>query len=141
MKRAEFLKKGLIAGAAVAAAPVILKTSKVEAKNSTYNKLMQQVGFNHLPNEERKTMNSVIHKASSRGHADHGWLNSHHSFSFANYYNPERMNFGVLRVLNDDSVCRRQRIRNPPSRQYGNRLNSIVGRPGTQGFHGNGLSD
>jgi len=105
MKRAEFLKKGLIAGAAVAAAPVILKTSKVEAKNSTYNKLMQQVGFNHLPNEERKTMNSVIHKASSRGHADHGWLNSHHSFSFANYYNPERMNFGVLRVLNDDSVA------------------------------------
>ncbi|MCT4561068.1 MAG: pirin family protein [Crocinitomicaceae bacterium] len=49
-------------------------------------------------------MNSVIHRATSRGHANHGWLNSHHTFSFANYYNPERMNFGVLRVLNDDQV-------------------------------------
>ncbi|MEQ8324338.1 MAG: pirin family protein [Vicingaceae bacterium] len=49
-------------------------------------------------------MNSVIHKASSRGHANHGWLDSHHTFSFANYYNPERIHFGVLRVLNDDVV-------------------------------------
>jgi quercetin 2,3-dioxygenase len=47
---------------------------------------------------------TVLHKASSRGFADHGWLKSYHTFSFANYYNPERMNFGVLRVLNDDSV-------------------------------------
>ena len=46
----------------------------------------------------------VLHKADTRGHANHGWLKSHHSFSFANYYNPERMNFGVLRVLNDDQV-------------------------------------
>ena len=52
-----------------------------------------------------KTMKSVLHKASTRGHANHGWLDSHHSFSFANYYNPERMNFGVLRVLNDDIVA------------------------------------
>jgi len=50
-------------------------------------------------------MNSVLHKASTRGHANHGWLDSHHSFSFANYYNPERVNFGVLRVLNDDIVA------------------------------------
>lgn len=49
-------------------------------------------------------MNAVIHKAETRGHANHGWLNSHHTFSFANYRNPERMNFGVLRVLNDDVV-------------------------------------
>ena len=48
--------------------------------------------------------NTVLHKADSRGFADHGWLKSHHTFSFANYYNPERMHFGVLRVLNDDYV-------------------------------------
>jgi quercetin 2,3-dioxygenase len=47
---------------------------------------------------------TVIHKADSRGKADHGWLKSYHSFSFANYYNPSRMHFGVLRVLNDDEV-------------------------------------
>lgn len=49
--------------------------------------------------------NSVLHKADTRGLADHGWLNSHHTFSFAHYYNPERMHFGVLRVLNDDIVA------------------------------------
>lgn len=47
----------------------------------------------------------IIHKAETRGIANHGWLNSRHSFSFANYYNPERMNFGVLRVLNDDIIA------------------------------------
>jgi quercetin 2,3-dioxygenase len=49
-------------------------------------------------------MKTVLHKAESRGHAYHGWLDSHHTFSFANYYNPERIHFGVLRVLNDDVV-------------------------------------
>jgi redox-sensitive bicupin YhaK (pirin superfamily) len=49
-------------------------------------------------------MEKVIHKAEDRGHANHGWLDAHHSFSFANYYNPERTRFGVLRVLNDDII-------------------------------------
>lgn len=47
---------------------------------------------------------TVLHTANSRGAADHGWLKSFHSFSFAGYYNPERINFGALRVLNDDFV-------------------------------------
>src|SRR2546430_9955914 len=50
-------------------------------------------------------MKSFIHKAATRGHANHGWLDSWHSFSFAGYYNPERIHFGTLRVLNDDSVA------------------------------------
>ncbi|MEC7265156.1 MAG: pirin family protein [Bacteroidota bacterium] len=49
-------------------------------------------------------MKTVLHKANTRGHANHGWLDSHHTFSFAGYQNPERMHFGVLRVLNDDQV-------------------------------------
>lgn len=49
-------------------------------------------------------MKTVYHPAGSRGHANHGWLDTYHSFSFANYQNRERMNFGVLRVLNDDTV-------------------------------------
>lgn len=49
-------------------------------------------------------MKTVKHTAESRGKADHGWLKSHHSFSFAGYFNPQRMNFGALRVLNDDIV-------------------------------------
>ncbi|NJX16321.1 pirin family protein [Tamlana crocina] len=49
-------------------------------------------------------MKKVIHKSDTRGFANHGWLKSHHTFSFAGYQNPERMNFGVLRVLNDDVV-------------------------------------
>ena len=48
---------------------------------------------------------TVLHKADTRGHADHGWLNAYHSFSFASWYNPERVQFGALRVLNDDTVA------------------------------------
>ena len=64
------------------------------------------VGFNHLPNKQAIIMaNTILHPADTRGDANHGWLHSKHTFSFANYYNPDRMHFGVLRVLNDDTVA------------------------------------
>jgi hypothetical protein len=111
MDRKKFIKKALITAAGVASGNALVKAEKT----STYDKLMAQipanpalsgqVGFNHLPNNEIKTMKSVLHKADTRGKAFHGWLESYHSFSFANYYNPERVHFGVLRVLNDDRVA------------------------------------
>ena len=49
-------------------------------------------------------MRVVVDKAQSRGYANHGWLKTHHTFSFANYYKPERDHYGMLGVLNDDCV-------------------------------------
>lgn len=49
-------------------------------------------------------MKTTLYRASSRGHANHGWLDSYHTFSFANYFNPNRIHFGALRVVNDDIV-------------------------------------
>jgi quercetin 2,3-dioxygenase len=48
---------------------------------------------------------TILHKSETRGDANHGWLHSRHTFSFADYYNPEREHFGALRVLNDDTVA------------------------------------
>jgi redox-sensitive bicupin YhaK (pirin superfamily) len=49
-------------------------------------------------------MNTILHKSNTRGHVDYGWLNTFYTFSFANYFDPKRVNFGKLRVLNDDTV-------------------------------------
>jgi len=49
-------------------------------------------------------MKKTIYRAGDRGHANHGWLDAHHSFSFTNYYDPSKIRFGVLRVLNDDII-------------------------------------
>lgn len=102
MDRKDFLKKSTLGAAALALGVSLPK----KAEASTYDKLMHQVGFNHMPNADAEaTPNSVVHRANTRGYADRGWLKATHSFSFANYYNPERMNFGVLRVLNDDIIA------------------------------------
>ncbi|WP_338733880.1 pirin family protein [Mangrovimonas cancribranchiae] len=50
-------------------------------------------------------MKTIIHKADTRGFANHGWLQANHSFSFAGWFNPERIHFGALRVLNDDTIA------------------------------------
>ena len=103
MDRKDFLKKGLlgtgmfIAGASGAS---VIKNDIDELKE------LEVLGFNHLPTTNSTIMeNAILHKADTRGDANHGWLHSKHSFSFSNYYNPERMHFGVLRVLNDDIVA------------------------------------
>lgn len=102
MDRKEFLKKGLF-GTGIFMSSTIL--GNLTENNIDELKGLEIIGFNHLPNNTSKIMaNTILHKASSRGHANHGWLDSHHTFSFANYYNPDRMHFGALRVLNDDRV-------------------------------------
>jgi redox-sensitive bicupin YhaK (pirin superfamily) len=50
-------------------------------------------------------MKTVLHKASQRGSADYGWLKPNFYFSFGQYYNPEKVQFGLLRVLNDDFIA------------------------------------
>lgn len=105
MNRKKFIKNSIIAGLAGTILPAGVKAENT-AKESTFDKLIDQVGFNHLPNKKGvQTMNTIFHKANTRGSANHGWLEVNHSFSFANYYNPDRMNFGVLRVLNDDTIA------------------------------------
>jgi redox-sensitive bicupin YhaK (pirin superfamily) len=102
MERKDFLKKGLLGTGMLvtnAAMGGVLRNDIDELKE------LEVMGFNHLPNPETwQGPFAVLHRANTRGFAGHGWLDSYQTFSFANYYNPDRMHFGVLRVLNDDRI-------------------------------------
>jgi redox-sensitive bicupin YhaK (pirin superfamily) len=106
MNRKDFIRKGLLGtgvfvASVEAAAHLVNDIDELEKLEP-----MNIIGFNHIPNTNSKIMpNIIIHKAETRGAANHGWLDAKHSFSFANYYNPERMHFGTLRVLNDDKIA------------------------------------
>jgi quercetin 2,3-dioxygenase len=103
MNRKDFLRKGITGAGMLAASPAL---ANLLQNNIDELKELEVVGFNHLPIINSTIMaNTILHKANTRGDANHGWLHSKHSFSFANYYNPDRMHFGVLRVLNDDTVA------------------------------------
>lgn len=103
MDRKEFIKKGLMGTGIFAATAALGNVVKNDIDELSK---LEVLGNNHLPNPTTKVMsNIVLHKADTRGVANHGWLNSRHTFSFANYYNADRMHFGVLRVLNDDQVA------------------------------------
>jgi len=104
MDRKEFIKNSILVSIVGTLIPQMLIASHVKLREFIPDKLMLKEGLNPLTNKKYKIMKKIIHKAGTRGHANHGWLDSHHTFSFAKYHNPERMNFGVLRVLNDDRV-------------------------------------
>lgn len=102
MNRKTFLRSGLLGGTALVT--MGSKPGPMDPEPKTDPD--KPIGFNHLPtNPPIHMSNMVLHKANERGTADHGWLKANFSFSFANWYDPARMHFGVLRVMNDDIIA------------------------------------
>jgi redox-sensitive bicupin YhaK (pirin superfamily) len=102
MKRGDFIRK-LTSGVLGLSVPFVFIGQNSYLRASKYNNPMSHQAEKNI--KKITNMKTVIHKAETRGYANHGWLETYHTFSFANYYNPERMNFGALRVLNDDTVA------------------------------------
>lgn len=71
---------------------------KVKPKRSDYEEMVKNIN-------DMETAQNIFYPANERGYADHGWLKARHSFSFAGWYDPDKVHFGVLRVLNDDIVA------------------------------------
>jgi len=113
MKRKDFLVKSVLAGlTGLTGYSVFARIQRDKVMKTSFE---NPTGTIKESKNEIK-MKTVLHKADTRGSANHGWLQSRHTFSFANYYNPERMNFGLLRVLNDDIVSEAQGFGTHPHR-------------------------
>jgi len=84
----------------------LLKNETLLLILSYFQAVCLKIQYIHLQRTPKKgrAMKTVYHAADTRGNANHGWLKSRHTFSFAGYYDQDRMNFGALRVINDDFV-------------------------------------